>query len=177
MCQSAFLPSLANSLAHVISTSSGQVCADVRLTPHSIQASSPPSPCLCSLPVACVPPQMPHSRELLPGLLKQRFDPLIVHHLGAVNLRLEHESFGVYEQMSLTTFDLLASVVTTFFSAHSSSLDRLTVYYAGTGLRVSLQSHPQAFPDSSVDPFPSTIDTPFSEVVVGGGPSRKVMRE
>jgi hypothetical protein len=79
--------------------------------------------------------------------------------------------------MSLTTFDFLASVVTTFFSAHSSSLDRLTVYYAGTGLRIPLRANPQAFADSPVDPLPSTVDAPSSEIVVDSGPSREVVRK
>jgi len=78
--------------------------------------------------------------------------------------------------MSLTAFDLLASVVATLFSTHSGSLYRLAVYYAGTGLRVSLEANPQALPESSIDPFSGTIDTPSSEVVVDSRPSRKVMR-
>src|SRR5215217_7798607 len=49
LCQSAFLPSLANSCTHVtLALPRGQVCADLRLTPHSIQASSQ---CPVSLPL------------------------------------------------------------------------------------------------------------------------------
>jgi hypothetical protein len=44
-------------------------------------------------------------------------------------------------------------------------------------LRISAQANPEAFSDGSVDPLPGAVDTPFSEVVVDGGPSRKVVRE
>jgi hypothetical protein len=44
-------------------------------------------------------------------------------------------------------------------------------------LRISAQANPEAFADGSVDPLPGAVDTPFSEVVVYGGPSRKVVRE
>jgi hypothetical protein len=38
-----------------------------------------------------------------------------------VYLRLEHEAFGVYEQVALSAFDLLATIVTPL----------LSTYYAG----------------------------------------------
>jgi hypothetical protein len=39
---------------------------------------------------------------------QEGLDPLIIHHLGTVDLHLEHEAFGVYQQMTLTSLDLLA---------------------------------------------------------------------
>ena len=70
------------------------------------------------------------------------------HNFCAVDLGFEHESFGVYEQMSLTAFDLLTTVVTAFLSTHACGLDRLGIHYARTGLRISLQSDSQSFSDS-----------------------------
>ena len=70
-----------------------------------------------------------------------------------MDLCLEHESFGVYEQMPLTAFDLLTSVVAALFCAHSGTLDRLAIDNACTGLRVSFQANSQTFSDSLVD-FP-----------------------
>ena len=63
------------------------------------------------------------------------------------------------------------------FSAHSGCLHRLGIHHARAGLRIPLQADPQAFADGLVDPFPGTVDAPFSEVVVDGRPSRKVVRE
>ena len=95
-----------------------------------------------------------------------------------MDLDLEHESFGIHQQMALPTIDLLlASVVTALLSAYPASLDRLGIRYPGAGLRLPLQANPKALPDSSIDALLGTIDTPFSEIVVDGGPPRKVMRE
>src|SRR5215203_5418549 len=77
--------------------------------------------------------------------------------------------------MALASFDLLATIVTALFSAYSGSLYRLAIHNARTRLRVPPQSDPQAFSDSPVDSLPGTIDAPFSEVVVDGGPLREVV--
>jgi hypothetical protein len=46
--------------------------------------------------------------------------------------------------MTLSALDLLGSVLTAFFSAHSGRFDRLRIDYASAGLRVSLQAYPHA---------------------------------
>jgi hypothetical protein len=40
-----------------------------------------------------------------------------------------------------------AAVVTAFLSTYACGLDRLGIYYTGAGLRISLQSDPQTFPE------------------------------
>jgi hypothetical protein len=77
----------------------------------------------------------------------------------------------------LTPLDLLASVEAAFFSSHRGALYRLAIHYASTGLRISFQANPQAFTDSPVDLFPGSVDAPFPEVPLNGGPSRKVVRQ
>jgi len=94
-----------------------------------------------------------------------------------VDLGFEHESFGVYQQMAFSAADLLATIVTAFLSAYPGTLYRLGIHYAGTGLRISLQADPQAFPDCRIDPLPGAVDAPLSEVMVDGGPSRKLVRK
>src|SRR5215212_6093748 len=101
----------------------------------------------------------------------------MVQHLGAVNLRLEYESLRVHQQVALTPFDLLAPVVSALFSAHRGALDRLGVHHASAGLRVPFQSNAQAFAEGLVDPLPATVDAPFPEVVVDGGPPGEVVGE
>src|ERR687898_3208903 len=107
--------------------------------------------------------------------MQQRLDPLVVHNLGAVELGFEDETLGVHQDMALTPFDLLASVVAALLSAHRGALYRLRIHHARTGLRVPLQANPEAFSYGPIDPFPGTVDTPFSEVVVDGGPSGEVV--
>lgn len=77
--------------------------------------------------------------------------------------------------MALTALYLLATVVTAIFSAHRGALYRLGVHHASAGLRISPQANPKAFSDGPIDPLPSAVDTPLSEIVVDGGPSREVV--
>jgi hypothetical protein len=81
----------------------------------------------------------------------------------------------VYQKVTLATFDVLTAIVSSLFSAHPGSFDRLGVNYPGAGLRVSLQANSKTFPDYSIDALPGTIDAPFSEIVVDGRPSREVV--
>jgi len=94
-----------------------------------------------------------------------------------MDLCLEDETLGIHQKVTLTAPNLLASVVTTLFSAHSGRFDRLTVHYAGAGPRISLQANPQTFSESSIDALPGAVYAPLSEVVVDGGPSREVVRQ
>src|SRR5215216_3222670 len=99
----------------------------------------------------------------------------MIHNLGTVDLRFEYQPFGIHQKMALSTLNLLATVVSTLLSAHPSRLDRLGIHYACARLRISLQANPKAFPDSPVDPLPTTVDAPFPEIVVDSRPSRKVV--
>jgi hypothetical protein len=49
---------------------------------------------------------MRKARESLPCSMQQRLDAFVIHDLGAVDLRLEHETLGVYQDVALTAFDL-----------------------------------------------------------------------
>jgi hypothetical protein len=66
---------------------------------------------------------MTEARESLLCSMQQRLDALVVHHLGAHDLRLEHETLGVYQDVALAAFYLLSTVVSTLFSAHCGALD------------------------------------------------------
>jgi hypothetical protein len=92
-----------------------------------------------------------------------------------VDLGFEHQALGVYQDVAFSALYLLGSVVTALFSAHRSALDRLAIHHAGAGLRISVQANPKAFTDRPVDPFPGTVDAPFSEVVVDGGSPGEVV--
>src|SRR4051812_46872023 len=108
---------------------------------------------------------MTQARESFLGSMQQRLDPFVIHHLGAVDLRLEYETLGGYQQVTLTALDLLASVVTPLFLAYRGALYRLGIHDARAWLRIPAQANPQPFTDGAVDPLPSTVHTPSSEVV------------
>jgi hypothetical protein len=66
---------------------------------------------------------MSEAREGSVGFSQECLDPLVIHHLGAVDLGFEDETFGVCQQVTLTPLDLLASVITPIFSAYCTTLD------------------------------------------------------
>ena len=74
-----------------------------------------------------------------------------------MDLRLEYETLGVYQDVALTSFDLLAPVVTPLLPAHRGGLYRLGIHHARAGLRIPFQANPKALADGPVDPFPGTV--------------------
>ena len=83
-----YLPSLANSSAQLISTSSGALCADVRPVPHSILKPSPTQPLPFSSPLYPATSHRCEGAGTVLGTIEQRLDPLLVHHVGHVDFRL-----------------------------------------------------------------------------------------
>jgi hypothetical protein len=118
---------------------------------------------------------VPEAQELFLGSLEQWFEALLVYYLGAVYLSLEHEAFGVHQEVSLTAFNLLATIVTPLLSAHPGGLGRLGVHYPSAGFRIALELNAQAFAESAVHPLPRSVDAPSSEVVKDGLPRREVV--
>ncbi len=87
---------------------------------------------------------------------QERLDPFVIHHLGTVKLGCEHEAFGLYQQVTLTALELLASVITPIFPAYRGGLYRLGIHHARAGLRIPFQANPKALADGPVDPLPGT---------------------
>src|SRR5215208_2938406 len=94
-----------------------------------------------------------------------------------MDLCLEDETLRVHQDVTLAAFDLLSPVVTPILSTHCGTLDRLGIDHACAGLRISFQANPRAFSYGPVDPLPGAVDTPFSEIVVDGGPPGEIVRE
>ena len=107
--------------------------------------------------------------------IQQNLDAFSVLDLCAVDPGFEHQTLSVYQEVSLSALDLLATVVAAFFSAHACGLDRLAVHYACARLRVSLEANSHPLAQSGVHPFPCAIQAPSSEVVVDGLPGRELV--
>src|SRR3954466_9960911 len=120
---------------------------------------------------------MTEARERSVGSFKERLDPLVIHHFGTVNLGLEHESFGVYEQVALSAFHLLSTVVASLLPAHACGLDRLAVHHPGARFGISVLAHPHTLAQGGVDPLPGAVLTPHPQVMVDGLPRREVVGE
>jgi hypothetical protein len=70
-----------------------------------------------------------------------------------VNLGFEHETFGVYQQVPLPPFHLLASIKTALLSAYPGRLDRLAIYDASARLRVSVETDPDPLTQGGMHPL------------------------
>jgi hemin uptake protein HemP len=95
--------------------------------------------------VAGVQPQVTEAlEEAGPRGFEQELCAIIaVGDVRPVDLGHEHQSLGVQEQMTLSSFDLLGPFsIAALFSAHPGCLYRLRVHYGGAGLGVPLQVHP-----------------------------------
>jgi hypothetical protein len=79
----------------------------------------------------------------------QNLDALSVLNLRAMDLGFKHQALGVHQEMSLMTFDLLASVVTSL-SSYTCGLYRLRIHYARAGLGISLEALSQTMAQCGV---------------------------
>ena len=59
---------------------------------------------------------------------EQELDAVAIRDVRAMDLGHEHQALSVHEQMTLSAFDLLGSVVSALFSAHARGLDRLAIH-------------------------------------------------
>src|ERR687889_839133 len=148
LCQSTSLPSLAHSCAQSLATSSGSGFRGLRTT-----------------------------STLKPNASSAHLQPILVGHLGAVYLGLEHQPLRVHQQVALSAFHLLGGVEAALFASHSRSLDRLGVHNACARVRVPAKVPPQPPAQLSVQALPRPIDTPPPEPVVDGLPRREVPRQ
>src|SRR5215217_2949693 len=128
--------------------------------------------------VAGVQPQMREAREEAdPRGFEQELDAIAIGDVRRVNLGHEYQTLGVYQKMTLSSLDLLGTVVTALFSSHARCLHRLGVHYGCARLRVPLQTHSHPLAQGIVHPLPGTIQAPRSKVVVDGLPWREVVWE
>jgi hypothetical protein len=74
-----------------------------------------------------------------------------------MNLGFQEQTLRVYQDVALSSFDLLAAVVTALIASYVGALDRLAIHYASTGLGISVHAHPQTLAQSGVHPFPSAV--------------------
>jgi hypothetical protein len=93
-----------------------------------------------------------------------------------VDLGFEQQALRVYQQVSLSAFDLLATVVAALFSSHAGALDRLAIHDARARLGISVHAHPYTLAQGGVHPLPGAVEPPSPEVMMDGLPWREVVR-
>ena len=90
--------------------------------------------------------------QLLGCEIQQNLDAISVLDLCAVNPGFERQTLRVYQEVSLSSFDLLATVVSALLSAYAGRFDRLAIYDARARLRVSLEAYPHPLTQGGVHP-------------------------
>ena len=95
--------------------------------------------------------------------------------IGRMHHHRQQQPHGIYNDVSLSTVDLLASVIATgapFFRR----LNRLTVYDGRARCWVPPLGLPDLDSESVIGSFPCTILSPFPKIPPHGAPRREVMR-
>jgi len=111
------------------------------------------------------------------GWFEQTADAVLIGDPCAVHPGLDHQAFGVHQQMPLPAANLLASVEAPLLAAHAGGLSRLCINDASAGLGVSTQLLSQAAPQGPVHLRPGAVEPPRPEVVEHRFPGRKLPRE
>lgn len=134
---------------------------------------------VCSYPVneatpeALIYPEFEQGGEVQEGLLEQLDSPSPLVRIGFEYFGFEHQPQGVGEDETFASLDPLVSIKPAFPTL-TTGLGTLAIYDPSGGLGVFPGGHPYLHPEAPVDPFPSSIQTPHPEVVVGGLPGHVV---
>jgi hypothetical protein len=128
--------------------------------------------------VSTVEPYVLHTWQFILDIMaKQQLYPISIHDGRVVNLCFQHKSLCIYEQMSLSATDLLATVKAALSSTNTCCFHRLRVNDTSTGLRVTAQSDAQFLTYDLVNALPGAIDPPQAIVMIDSLPRRQVMRK
>jgi hypothetical protein len=73
---------------------------------------------------------MPQTGKPLVRPPQQRLDPFVIHNVGAVDARLEHEALSINQDVALTPLYLLAPIEAAFFCARRGALYGLAIHHA-----------------------------------------------
>src|SRR5215207_2473448 len=120
---------------------------------------------------------MRKTRKPFARSFEQHLDPVSVHDVGRMDLRLEQKALRIDQDVAFSALDLLAAIIASLLSSHAGALDRLRIDNTRGGLRITPKTDPQALADGCVEPLPGTIDAPEAKVMVDGLPRREVVRQ
>src|SRR5215207_7842415 len=111
---------------------------------------------------------MRKTRKPFARSFEQHLDPVSVHDVGRMDLRLEQKAFRIDQDVAFSALDLLATIIASLLSSHAGALDRLRIDNTRGGLRITPKTDPQTLADGCVEPLPGTIDAPEPKVMVDG---------
>lgn len=100
--------------------------------------------------------------------LQKRLYPIAVEDVRRVHFRLEHQTLGIYEQMALSSLDLLLARIVPALSSHAGALHRLRIDYGRAGLGISLKAGAKLEEAYRTEPFLERLETscPYRRKIV-----------
>ena len=126
--------------------------------------------------VARISPNQPQPPKPSHHLRNDQLRPVSVLYVSGVDYHGQQHPHSIYDDVPLSTLDLLASVIAArapFFSR----LHRLTVYDCRAWFRVSSRRLANGAAQCLIGLRPSAVKPPLSEVPPDGAPRRKVARQ
>ena len=118
---------------------------------------------------------MREAGEPLPDELHQRLYPVAVEDTRRMDLRPQHQTLRIYQQMPLSSLHLLPGIVASLVPAYPCGLDALGIDDGGAGLRVPPEAYSYPAAECLVQPLPRIVEPPEAEVVLEGLPRREVV--
>ena len=125
--------------------------------------------------IASIGPDQPHAGKPPYQFIDDQLRSISILDIGRMHHHRQQQPHGIYNDVSLSTVDLLASVIATrppFFRR----LNRLAVYDGRARCWVAAFGLPNFGPQRLMDSFPCTILSPFPKIPPHGAPRREVMR-
>jgi hypothetical protein len=133
-------------------------------------------PMLPTSRVALVDPQMPDARKLLVSAFQQQRHGSAILNIRRVHPGSKYQATRIDEDMAFAPIDTFGPVVAAD-AADTSGSNRLAVDDASTRFRVASSTRAELLAEDSVQVLPRAIQTPQSEVVIGGLPGWELMRQ
>ena len=123
--------------------------------------------------IASIGPDQPHAGKPPYQFIDDQLGSISILDIGRMHHHRQQQPHGIYNDVSLSTVDLLASVIATRPPFSVVLTDWLSMMAAlGVGLL------PSAFRTLGLmDSFPCTILSPFPKIPPHGAPRREVMRQ
>ena len=126
-------------------------------------------PGLAAACVALIYPEVLNTRELVvSSFQEQRHGPTVLD-VGRVYLGAQYQTARIDQDVALAAVDTFRSVVATY-AADTGRPDGLAIDDPSTRLRVTPDGGAELLPQDGVQVFPSAVQAPQPEIVIGGLP-------
>jgi hypothetical protein len=133
-------------------------------------------PTLATSRVGLIHPQMFETGKLLVSAFQQQRHGRAILDVGSVHFGAKNETARIDQDVALAAIHALGTIIATH-ATDTGRPHRLAIDNACARVGVAPDAGAELLTEDSVDVFPCAIHAPQREVVVGGLPGRKLMRQ